>query len=286
MSETHGPGKVPPANAAGGMTDPGAPGETSGTDVHEGLSDAQARDAAADGDGDRFAAALATLRADGAETLDPVGLHYLEALHRRTLAASGEPRRLLELRLDATLARASQRLEEARALRDRQAGARPTANPTGETGLASLRALNRRLDALARMPAADGAAVDQAEEAPGGSISSATPQDAAAAAPVGRAPGELRALRRFRRSWSRISAEDQVRRALVRGPEQAGPLNSHMLVLRSLELMRALSPDYLQRFLSRADALLWLEQAEAPRPAAEARPARRTRRKKDAPPAG
>lgn len=237
MAEVDGPGEMPEA---------GDPGEMPGSKIG---------DATTDADADRFAQALAALRTEGGEALDPVGMHYLEALHRRTLGACGEPRRLLELRLEAALARAAQRLQETRASRDRQADARSSPNPASDAGLASLRALNERLDAIARLPA------DQA-------------------------PGELRALRRFRRSWSRISAEDQVRRALDRGPEQAGPLNSHMLVLRSLDLMRALSPDYLQSFLSRVDALLWLEQAEAPRPAAETRPARRTRRKKDAPPAG
>jgi hypothetical protein len=34
-------------------------------------------------------------------------------------------------------------------------------------------------------------------------------------------------------------------------------------VLRTLALMRDLSPDYLRRFLSHADTLLWLEQAQS-----------------------
>lgn len=72
-------------------------------------------------------------------------------------------------------------------------------------------------------------------------------------------PSELASLRRFRASWSRIVAEDQVARAITRTPENAGPLNSHALVLRSLALMRELSPDYLQRFLAQLDTLMWLE---------------------------
>jgi len=32
-------------------------------------------------------------------------------------------------------------------------------------------------------------------------------------------------------------------------------------VLRSLSLMQEVSPDYLRRFLSHVDTLLWLEQA-------------------------
>ena len=34
----------------------------------------------------------------------------------------------------------------------------------------------------------------------------------------------------------------------------------HRLMLRSLTLMRSLSPDYLGRFLAQMDALLWLDQ--------------------------
>jgi hypothetical protein len=77
-------------------------------------------------------------------------------------------------------------------------------------------------------------------------------------------PGaELRSVQAFRESWARISTENEVTNAVQRGPENAGPLNSHMLVLRTLGLMRELSPDYLRRFMAHADTLLWLEQASA-----------------------
>lgn len=209
--------------------------------------------------GDRLAAALAALRADGASELDPIGLHYLEALTRRTRAAFGAPRRLLELRLEAALAQAATRLERAR-----EAGAdRGRQHAATAAGLAPLRELNQLLREIGQ---ADATTAPEGETAP-----------------LTAAHRELKGLRRFRRTWSRISAEDLVRRAVDRRPENAGPLNSHMLVLRSLELMQELSPDYLQRFLSRLDTLLWLEQADAQRASAEARPAaRRSRRKKDA----
>lgn len=74
---------------------------------------------------------------------------------------------------------------------------------------------------------------------------------------------ELRSAQAFRETWSRLCAEDEVVQAVQRGPENAGPLNSHMLVLRTLGLMRELSPDYLRRFMAHADTLLWLEQASA-----------------------
>ncbi|MDP3832503.1 MAG: DUF2894 domain-containing protein [Hydrogenophaga sp.] len=72
---------------------------------------------------------------------------------------------------------------------------------------------------------------------------------------------ELRSAQGFRESWARIRAEEDVALALQRGPENAGPLNSHMLVLRTLGLLRGLSPDYLRRFMAHADTLLWLDQA-------------------------
>ena len=71
---------------------------------------------------------------------------------------------------------------------------------------------------------------------------------------------ELRSAQRFRETWERLSAEDAVVKATHRAPENAGPLNSHMLVLRTLGLMRELSPHYLRRFLSHTETLLWLEQ--------------------------
>ena len=61
-------------------------------------------------------------------------------------------------------------------------------------------------------------------------------RDIAATAPAGR---ELRSAQRFRDTWSRICAEDEVTQAVEQGPENAGPLNSHMLVLRTLALMRS-----------------------------------------------
>jgi hypothetical protein len=86
-------------------------------------------------------------------------------------------------------------------------------------------------------------------------------------------------VRQFTEVWSKISAEQQVVQALHRGPENAGPLNSHRLMLRSLSLMQSLSPDYLRRFLSQMDSLLWLEQASAKANSSTAKPVRKSRSK-------
>jgi len=73
---------------------------------------------------------------------------------------------------------------------------------------------------------------------------------------------ELKTIRNFRNTWAKLSVDKQVAQALEQAPKNAGPINSHMLVLRSLALMRDISPDYLNRFISYADTLLCLDQCE------------------------
>ena len=92
--------------------------------------------------------------------------------------------------------------------------------------------------------------------------------------PAGTARPELRSAQAFHDSWARLCAEDEVAQAVQRGPEAAGPLNSHMLVLRTLGLLTELSPDYLRRFMAHTEALLWLDDASARlKPAAKAKKA-------------
>ncbi len=94
-------------------------------------------------------------------------------------------------------------------------------------------------------------------------------------------PHELASARRFRQAWEAGRTVQQVEAALQRRPANAGPLNSHALVLHSLALMRELSPDYLRRFLLVAESLQALEHpAAAPGPARSrsAKAARKPRR--------
>lgn len=73
---------------------------------------------------------------------------------------------------------------------------------------------------------------------------------------------ELRSAQRFRDTWERLGAEQAVEQAAHRAPDNAGPLNSHRLVLHTLGLMADLSPHYLRRFLTHTETLLWLDQAQ------------------------
>lgn len=74
---------------------------------------------------------------------------------------------------------------------------------------------------------------------------------------------DLKSLRYFRDTWSKLGTDQSVAEALATGPSNAGPLNSHSLILQALQRMRDTSPDYLTRFMAYANALLWLEQANA-----------------------
>lgn len=101
----------------------------------------------------------------------------------------------------------------------------------------------------------------------------------APASPAQTEPAELASVARFRRAWQIDRARERVSQARAQAPANAGPLNSQMLVLRSLELMQALPGDYLRHFMAQVEALVWLEANRPVAREAEARPARKSARK-------
>lgn len=162
--------------------------------------------------------------ASGADRLDPVRFHRIDALERRAAGHDGDARRLLDARLEALLAGYAGDVERAGAQAD-------DANEPGDVAQArpASGALAGLVTHLARDAQADRAGIDPA------------------------------LIDYFRETWSKVRTEKQYRQALDQVPRNAGPLNSSSLVHRSLSLMRDLSPGYLQQFLSYVDALAWLE---------------------------
>ena len=171
-------------------------------------------------------------RQRGADRLDPVRFHFMEALHRRAAGHSGEARRILDERLSSLL----------EAYADDLAKATPDAADPAACGPARS-ALGELLDSITSPPLVHGRGRAIAKGAP---LPASWP--------------ELEMLEYFRELWSRVSTERQLRQSLEQVPGNAGPLNSSSLVHRSLSLMRELSPGYLQHFLSYVDALSWMEQ--------------------------
>lgn len=73
-------------------------------------------------------------------------------------------------------------------------------------------------------------------------------------------PQILQSMQLFKQSQQQFSSEHLVQQAIADSPENPGPLNPHMLTIRSLTLMQELSPKYLERFVSYIDTVNWLEQ--------------------------
>ncbi len=197
-------------------------------------------------------ATLASLRRAGAWRADPARFRWLEALARRLPGQAPAVRSLLQAKLERAIAEFAAQpapaLPPANGLpTGRRAGAAPAA------GSAPLAALNHYIRGVT-----PGAAATPGHEQP---------------------HPELASVRRFRRAWSARRSQQQVAQAALRKPANAGPLNSHALVLDSLELMRELSPDYLRRFLLHVESLQWLDQARGQAaPAGKAKPAKAVRR--------
>jgi hypothetical protein len=166
-------------------------------------------------------AELANLAAEAAQ-LDPVGWHYIQVLAERTRAQTGPAQALLQAKLHMSVSQLRARLA---------AQNKGHTSPIGRTP-SPLSALLQDLEA---------------------------PTDKRPLSPSGHGRMDNPRVAQFRQQLGKISVQKQVNQAIAQAPQNAGPINSHMLVLRSLGLMRDLSPDYLNRFMGYVDTLLFLD---------------------------
>jgi hypothetical protein len=226
----------------------------------------------------------AALRELGAHRFDPIRFRYIEALARRAAAHSGEVRQTLEHRLEQALAAYAERYEIARREAADTVTRMASRCPDAAGDLHGLHAAGdfhgvRRLTARLEerchgRPLADLVDYIDRQTSDQGARAAAADTGDAAAQRVD-APAELKALRHHRNTWSQLGAERQLTLSLAKAPGNPGPLNSHLLVLRSLQRMQELSPAYLHRFIAQVEALLWLEQATSTSAPEAARVARR-----------
>jgi hypothetical protein len=168
--------------------------------------------------------AIAALQAAGAAQRDPVGVAWVQALARRSTQQTGPLRQVLEERLASAVAACSARMAAAEPVQIRASRVPDASAKPARTALGEL------LDRLA-----------------------AHAGDATATEP--------RALRQAREAWVRLDVEHQVAQSLRKAAAQAGPLNSHHLLLRVLQKLQQTSPAYLGAFVAQVEALLWLERA-------------------------
>ena len=170
-------------------------------------------------------AAMAAKAAKAAQ-LDPVGWHYLQVLAQRTHSQTGPAQALLQDKLRTAVAQLQAKLQAHQHQHQQSLPVRSASSP--------LSALLRDM----AMPSAERPLSQTG---------------------LGRMDNPR--VAQFRQQLGKIRVQKQVTQAIAQAPQNAGPINSHMLVLRSLGLMRDLSPDYLNRFMGYAESLLVLEDA-------------------------
>ena len=182
------------------------------------------------------------LAREPAHERDPVRSRLAQALARRALAHEGQARRVIDERVAAIVQSLSQLAAQGET-------AHVVAPSAGRGALAALVA-----HAAGHRGNPQGAAPAAAPRTTAPRAATPPPQVTGAAA-------DTQTVQFFKRTWSRLSADQRLAQSRAALPENAGPLNSQHLVHRALVLMRELSPEYLEHFVGYIDALQWLEQA-------------------------
>ncbi|HTH77209.1 MAG TPA: DUF2894 domain-containing protein [Trinickia sp.] len=218
---------------------------------------------AADTTADTTADALATLdawRASGADRVNRARFRSIEALARRAADYGGEVRGVLDERLATLIAAYSDEVRRIEAgngadAADIRGEGQDNAPATADCPPTQPTPSRGPLAELADLLASRAAAATQHE--------ASTARDALPSHRHERSP-DLPMLDYFRETWSKFSAEKQLRHSREQVPDNAGPLNTNSLVHRSLSLMRECSAGYLQQFLSYVEALSWMERLAGP----------------------
>ena len=192
-------------------------------------------------------ALLLRLQEAGAAQFDAVNWHYIQTLSARSLIQTGPAQTLLQSKLQNHL-----RVLEARMAQSatQQTQGSPSTSPTPSPMAVLLQDM-----APSHLPAP-------------------TPIDSHTLSTHRESPR----VRQFRQQLRQISVQKRVSSAIAQAPQNAGPINSHMLVLRALGLMRDISPDYLNRFMTHVDTLLCLQHAEQVRPSPARSPSARAKK--------
>ena len=239
--------------------------------------------------GDTLRPRLSLLVESGANRFDPVAFSFIESMAKRAEDLRGMVRGIVERRALEALAEYQSRFDQARAEASGTLASLIQTFPNHEAQgkelfeTSQFQALGRMLGKLerqARRPSlvelrsAVGRLV--VDEATAGQQMSFDALLAQHEADVVEACGdefgprpkvddshELKSFKLFRDTWARLHSERVVTQAIQSRPKNPGPLNPQMLAIKSLSTMRELSPDYLNRFVSYVDTLLWLEQSEA-----------------------
>jgi hypothetical protein len=193
------------------------------------------------------------LRARQGEQFDPVGFHLLERMAARAQAQGGRVGQRLTERTRTLVQAFEQRMAQ-------EAGQRVVQQIKPSTELPSTQQRDSLAALVQQLQVQDAHAFDAPHAQRGAKPAHSTP--------------ELKAVKNFRATWSKLSVDQAIKKAALQAPLNAGPINSHMVAIKSLALMRDMAPDYLHRFMTYLDALTALEPGD--KPAKDSKPVKRT----------
>ena len=174
--------------------------------------------------------AVQSLRLMDASRFEPLEMHHIETLHRRACAHNGRVRLILDLKV--------LQLANVLAIRIAQKQEQVVNLASKAPAQAAAKTLRDVIYQLAHA---------QPEE-----VQSTTAKDLCL-------QGELKVASEHRNTWTKLRADTQLSIALEQAPKSTGPINSQTVALRSLALMRDISPDYLSRFITHIETLVHLE---------------------------
>jgi hypothetical protein len=206
---------------------------------------------------------IAMLRKTGADRFDPIRFRYIEALASRAHRAR-EP--------------IGERLTKKSALSLREYlndNSEPRARDQGDSVVSfasatvtALHALRRDLD-RSQLDAGSGTSdfelqlqAQEGELLQGGLFTSVDDDVDANSSHEDSAARPLKASQTMRVHQQRRAAEKRIELAIAEGPESPGPLNPQMLAIKALTIMRDISPEYINRYVSYLDTLFWVEQLD------------------------
>lgn len=178
---------------------------------------------------------LATLRDAGAPAQDAAGWLHVLSLQERSQAHQGAARALLDRKLNQALDAL-----QARMAAGLFAGAKAASSSCSSSTALEPSALGHLVHAW------------QARR---------TSSQAVQPTPNLLSSLESPRVQAFREELAKLRTHKQVSHALSQAPLNAGPLNSHMLVLKCMSLMREASPDYLQHLVVYVETLQRLAAA-------------------------
>lgn len=208
---------------------------------------------------DTLHSTLATLEANGVDRFDPVRFCYIQSMAKRSQQQHGKVAKLLVEKtwqaLQAYQSGFSEERTEVKTLLDAVCAQRPALTEQMQKLLEAC-----DFNAIRRMAQQQEIAEDTY------TFATLTQRLQAGANDTNELPTsdaqELKSLRLFRDALQQQHAEKLVSHALMDAPQSAGPLNPQKLALRSLAIMRDVSPAYLGHFVSYVDTLFWLEKLD------------------------